>query len=192
LRGLRHRAGASLHRTIDRVAARRFALSADELRADIVRQAVDEAVERAVEETRYRGLREHQTFGPPERLTVAPSATVNDALFNTVSGHVTVEDHAFFGHGVAILTGSHAVDTLGAARSTAIPTSGGDIVVGEGAWVSSRAVVLGPCRIGRHAVVAAGAVVTHDVPAGAVVAGIPARVLRHVALPDDPAGGAGL
>jgi acetyltransferase-like isoleucine patch superfamily enzyme len=122
----------------------------------------------------------HTVFGPPERLSIAGSAVVNDALFNTVSGSIVVEDDAFFGHGVCVLTGSHDVRARGADRKDAIPASGRDVRIGPGAWVASRAVVLGPCTVGADAVVAAGAVVSGDVPARTVVGGVPARVLRRL------------
>jgi acetyltransferase-like isoleucine patch superfamily enzyme len=54
---------------------------------------------------------------------------------------------------------------------------GGPIVIEDDAWVSFRATVLPGVRIGRGAVVAAGAVVTQDVPSYAIVGGIPARVI---------------
>lgn len=50
--------------------------------------------------------------------------------------------------------------------------------IGTGVWIGLRAVILPQCRrIGDHAVIGAGAVVTRDVPAGAVVAGNPARII---------------
>jgi acetyltransferase-like isoleucine patch superfamily enzyme len=54
------------------------------------------------------------------------------------------------------------------------------IVIEDGVWIGSRATVLGGVRIGRHAVVAAGALVTRDVPAYCVVGGVPAKVLKHL------------
>jgi carbonic anhydrase/acetyltransferase-like protein (isoleucine patch superfamily) len=116
-------------------------------------------------------------FGQLDRVHVAETAVVNDALLNTVSGAITIEADAFTGHGVALLTGTHDISKLGTERQRAVPTEGRDIVIETGAWVASRAVVLGPCRVGAHAVVAAGAVVTNDVPPGAIVAGVPARVV---------------
>lgn len=124
-------------------------------------------------------------FGDRSRVHIAEGTVVNDALFNTVSGSITVEPYAFFGHGVSLLTGTHDTSRLGLERQQAIPRQGRDIVIGEGAWISSNATVLGPCRVGSHAVVAAGALVVEDVPPFAIVAGVPARVVSSVDIPTD-------
>ena len=123
-------------------------------------------------------------FGHPARLDLHPTAQVSDALFNLSSGTVSVGPHAFFGHRVMVLTGRHDVETYGPDRAAAFPGAGGDVTIGEGVWVASGATILGPCRVGPHAVVAAGALVTRDVPAGAVVVGAPARVVRRLPGPD--------
>jgi acetyltransferase-like isoleucine patch superfamily enzyme len=147
-----------------------------------VRRALDERLPeieaRVAADARDRALAEPLIFGPPERVHLAGSAIVNDALLNTVSGSLTVAADAFFGHRVCVLTGTHDVTRRGRERQLAIPDAGRDIHIGEGAWVGSGAIVLGPCRIGAHAVVAAGAVVTGDVAPATVVAGVPARVVR--------------
>ena len=119
-------------------------------------------------------------FGPPERVTIGKGANVQNALFNVSSGTIRVERDAFFGHGVSLLTGTHDLEVTGADRKHAIPREGRDIVVGEGAWIASNATILGPCRIGAHAVVAAGALVKDDVPDHTVVAGVPARPVRTI------------
>ena len=117
-------------------------------------------------------------FGDPARVTIEPGAVVNDALFNVSSGTILVKRDAFFGHGVSLLTGTHDITVLGPGRKDAIPQDGRDIVVGECAWISSNATVIGPCRIGAHAVVAAGSVVTEDVAEYTVVAGVPAKPVK--------------
>jgi acetyltransferase-like isoleucine patch superfamily enzyme len=54
----------------------------------------------------------------------------------------------------------------------------GPIIVGDHAWVGAGVIVSSGVRIGHHAVVAAGSVVTHDIPDGAIAAGVPARVIK--------------
>ena len=70
-----------------------------------------------------------------------------------------------------------------AERQVAVPKSGRDVVIEEGVWISSNATVVGPCRIGAHAVVGVGSLVLKDVEPYTVVAGNPARVLRTIPRP---------
>jgi UDP-2-acetamido-3-amino-2,3-dideoxy-glucuronate N-acetyltransferase len=91
---------------------------------------------------------------------------------------VTIEDRVFVGHGVVFINDKHprAVTTEGALQREGDwelqPTH-----VETGAALGSGAVILGGIRIGAHAVVGAGAVVTRDVAARETVAGNPARSL---------------
>ena len=90
---------------------------------------------------------------------------------------VTVEDEVFVGHGVMFVNDKSPRAT---AASGELQTEDDWIllrtVVERGASIGSGAVVLGGIRIGAGALVGAGAVVTRDVTAGSVVAGVPARV----------------
>jgi len=58
------------------------------------------------------------------------------------------------------------------------------IRIGDGAWIGARAVILPGVTIGRRALVAAGAVVTRDVPDDTLVGGNPARVIRELVYPE--------
>jgi FkbM family methyltransferase len=174
---LRHYIGRKVHRLIDRRLDQRLGA------------ALPENLDRA----RRRWLDEPLVFGPPEHLVLDPTCVVNNALFNTISGTVTVERGAFFGHSVLVLCGRHDVNVRGDARKDAYrvgPNHGFDVWIGPGAWVASRAVLIGPCRIGADAVVCAGAVVTHDVEPGTMVAGVPARVIRRLPVDAETAAGA--
>lgn len=128
----------------------------------------------------------HQTLfrpiviGDPSRLHMHETVRRNEIIVNLASGSVTIGAESFCGHFVALLTGTHDHHQFGRDRRLAIPREGRDIVIGEGVWLASRATVLGPCRIGDHAVVAAGALVKDDVPPYAIVAGVPARVVGSV------------
>jgi acetyltransferase-like isoleucine patch superfamily enzyme len=126
-------------------------------------------------------------YGDPDRLHVHPTAVVNNALFNLSSGEITIGEYAFFGHNVSILTGTHDWTKFGAERQVAVPESGRDVVIEEGAWLSSHVIVVAPCRIGAHSVVGVGSLVLGDVEPYSVVAGSPARVLRQIPRPDGSA-----
>lgn len=93
---------------------------------------------------------------------------------------VTIEDECFVGHGVMFIN-----DRVPRATRSDGALQGGDdwrVVptwVRRGASIGSGAVILCGLTIGERAVVGAGAVVTHDVGPGEVVAGVPARLLRR-------------
>lgn len=128
-------------------------------------------------------------YGDPGRLHIHPTAVVNNALFNLSSGDVTVGEHAFFGHNVSILTGTHDFTKFGAERQVAVPKSGRDVVIDEGAWLSSNVVVVAPCHVGAHSVVGVGSIVLGDVEPYTVVAGSPAKLLRRIPRPDETQAG---
>jgi UDP-2-acetamido-3-amino-2,3-dideoxy-glucuronate N-acetyltransferase len=95
---------------------------------------------------------------------------------------VTIEDEVFVGHGVMFINDKYPRATTGDGQSQTeadwqvMPT-----VVKRRASIGSNATILCGVTIGEDAIVGAGSVVTHDVPAGAIVAGNPARVIRSVA-----------
>lgn len=121
-----------------------------------------------------------RVWGDPARLNVARSAHMINTLFNVSSGAISVGESTFAGHNVSIITGTHDYNLLMEERKWNVPRQGRDIHIGKGVWIGSNAVILGPCRIGDHAVIAACALVLDDVPPYAVVAGVPARVIRRI------------
>jgi acetyltransferase-like isoleucine patch superfamily enzyme len=92
---------------------------------------------------------------------------------------VTIEDHVFIGHGVVFINDTHPRATTATGElQTTNDWRVEKTLVKKGASIGSGATILSNVTIGEGAMVGAGSVVTHDVPAGAVVAGNPARVLR--------------
>lgn len=164
-------------RMLDRLASRLFDRRIDAL----VRRTV--ASELADRNLAQDGLYQYAVHGDRSRLHIDPTAVVNDALFNLSSGEITVGPYAFFGHRVAVLTGTHDFAKFYRERQTAIPMAGRDVVIGEGAWLASHVLVLGPCVIGPHAVVGAGSLVMHDVEPYSVVVGRPARIVKRIEPP---------
>ena len=92
---------------------------------------------------------------------------------------VTIEDDVFVGHGVMFINDRRPRATMEGRLQTEadwqiVPTR-----VERGASIGSGAVIMCGVTIGARALVGAGAVVTRDVPAGATVAGVPARSMRR-------------
>jgi acetyltransferase-like isoleucine patch superfamily enzyme len=157
----------------------------------LLRPAVARLVEERIEEERLDALYRYRVHSDPARLRIDPTAVVNNAIFNTGGGHITVGPYVFFGHNVCVLAGVHEMDKFGLDRQRAIPRSGYDIEICEGAWLATNVMVAGPCKIGAHAVVGGGSVVRKDVEPYAVVAGNPARFIRYLTPPDAQSGGPG-
>ena len=114
-----------------------------------------------------------------KNATVGKRCKISSHTF--VCEGVSIEDNVFVGHGVTFINDVYP-------RAT---TEDGDLqtqadwkveptVVKKGASIGSGATILCNVTIGERAIVGAGAVVTRDVPAGAIVAGNPARVRRAV------------
>ena len=92
---------------------------------------------------------------------------------------VTIEDGVFIGHGVTFVNDRHPRATAadGALQTEADWTCERTLIK-KGASIGSGVTLLGGVTVGENALVGAGSVVTRDVPAGATVAGNPARPLR--------------
>jgi acetyltransferase-like isoleucine patch superfamily enzyme len=126
-------------------------------------------------------LREARIWGDRSRVHLDKiTIPVNDLLMNTRSGHITIKEDCFFGHRCMLLTGTHDYKKTGMARLKAVPDSGRDITIERGAWLGSDCTVLGPVTIGEHAVVAAGSLVTKNVPPYTIVAGRPAKPVKKI------------
>ena len=94
---------------------------------------------------------------------------------------VTIEDHVFIGHGVVFINDSYPrATTVSGDMQTEKDWKVENTLVKQGASIGSGATILSNVTIGERAIVGAGSVVTHDVPAGAIVAGNPARILRSI------------
>jgi acetyltransferase-like isoleucine patch superfamily enzyme len=116
-------------------------------------------------------------------------------LVTLPGGHLEIGDDVFINYGSSLVASSHL--KLGddcligthvmvmdcdfhRVEDKAWDTSGQPIVIGERAWLGNRSIVLKGVTIGHDAVVAAGSVVTHDVPPRTLVAGVPAKVIREI------------
>jgi len=94
---------------------------------------------------------------------------------------VEIEDNVFVGHSVTFINDSYPrATTAGGELQTEADWKIEKTVVREGASIGSGSTILSKITIGEYAIVGAGSVVTKDVPANAIVAGNPAKVLRFL------------
>jgi len=89
------------------------------------------------------------------------------------TGGITIGDGTLIGHGSTLTTLNHSIDPDRRADMTPAP-----VVIGRKVWLGAAVTVVPGVTIGDGAIVAAGAVVTKDVSANAIVAGVPARLIR--------------
>jgi acetyltransferase-like isoleucine patch superfamily enzyme len=130
------------------------------------------------------------TVGDRVRL-VSTVATLE--LETLPGGHLEIGDNVFINYGSSLASSNHLkigndcligahvmiMDTdFHRVEDKSWDTTGVPIIIEDRVWIGNRSIVLKGVRIGHDSVVAAGSVVTHDVPPRTVVAGVPARVVR--------------
>lgn len=111
-----------------------------------------------------------------DNLVIGKDCYINVNCHFDISGPIIIEGGVSIGHNVLILTNTHEIGT--AYRRA------GDLVtrpvhIGSGVWLGARCTILPGITIGEGAVVAAGAMVTKDVPPHTVVAGVPAKITKE-------------
>ena len=98
-------------------------------------------------------------------------------LHNTVIGPVTIGNHVNLAQGITVTALNHNFENV-ELRIDEQGVSTNAVTIADDVWIGANAVVLPGVSIGSHSVVAAGAVVTKDVPAHSLVAGVPAKIIR--------------
>jgi maltose O-acetyltransferase len=106
-------------------------------------------------------------------LEIGESTFINAGVSITALEHIQIGSGCEIGSGVLIMDNDFHVAADPARHPPSRP-----IVIGDRVWIGARAIVLKGVTVGEAATIGAGSVVTSDVPAHSVVAGVPARVIR--------------
>ena len=126
--------------------------------------------------------------GPSHKLHFGSNCSFNNAIFNTSSGSIHIDDHVIFGYNVMVLTGKHSFidgrrvglhsSNLTSAGLLEVPPEGYDIKIGKGSWIAAGVILIGGSSVGKHSIVAAGSVVTKQFGDRLFIAGSPAKIIR--------------
>ena len=113
-----------------------------------------------------------------DKLVICEGTYVNRNTIFDVHDSLSIGRNCLIGPGCYFTDADHGIAGDGRRGAQRMLTSA--VVVEDDVWCGAGVIVLRGVRLGRGAVVAAGAVVTKDVPTQATVAGVPARVIGHV------------
>lgn len=113
-----------------------------------------------------------------ENIVLGRSSHINAycCVWASPRARIVLGDNVLMGPGAKIFSSNHS-QTLGTPMNVQ-PHQEQDVIVGNDVWIGANAVILAGVRIGEGSVVAAGAVVTKDVPPYSIVGGVPARILK--------------
>jgi len=100
-------------------------------------------------------------------------------LHNTIIGPVTIGHHVNLAQGITVTALNHKFENPDI-RIDEQGISTKPVIIGNDIWVGANAVILPGVTIGDHSVIAAGAIVTKDVPPHSLVAGVPAKVIKQI------------
>jgi len=106
-------------------------------------------------------------------IRIGNNVFINHACSFLDLGGITIEDDVLIGPRVNLTSENHPVEPEN--RKVLVPKA---VVIKRNAWIGAAATILPGVTVGENAVVAAGAVVSRDVPANSIVGGVPARVLK--------------
>jgi maltose O-acetyltransferase len=112
----------------------------------------------------------------PYKVEIGRYCTLNEGVAIFPRAKVYIQDYVRISPHVIISSGGLKIDLAQPPyEHFSMP-----IVIETGAWIASGAIILAGVRVGHHSIVAAGAVVTKDVPPSTIVGGVPAKVIRRI------------
>jgi len=100
-------------------------------------------------------------------------------LHNTIIGPVTIGNHVNLAQGITITALNHNFEAP-ERRIDEQGVSTQQVIIGDDIWIGAHAAILPGVTIGNHCVIAAGAVVTKNVPPHSLVAGVPAKIIKQI------------
>lgn len=163
-------------RKIDEIVSRTMRLSA-KLNSAIdvgdARQILSDITGNIIDESTTVFIPFYTNFG--KFITIGKNVFINHACSFLDLGGITIEDNVLIGPRVNLVTENHPSDPPERRSLITKP-----IVIKLNAWIGANATILPGVTIGENAIVAAGAVVSKDVPANTIAGGVPAKFIKAI------------
>ena len=140
---------------------------------DQIRTRLSDLIGRSIADSTRIFIPFYTNFG--RHITLGKNVFINHACTFLDLGGITIEDEVQIGPKVNLITENHPLDPKDR-KSLDL----GSILIKRNAWLGAACTILPGVTVGENSVVAAGAVVTKDVPDNTVVAGIPAKVVKRL------------
>ena len=140
---------------------------------DLIRKHLIEIIGSEIDETTTVFIPFYTNFG--RFIQIGKNVFINHACSFLDMGGITIEDDVLIGPKVNLITENHPLGPVNRRALIAKP-----IVIKRNAWIGAAATILPGVTVGENSVVAAGAVVTTDVPANTIVGGVPAKFIKNI------------
>ena len=115
---------------------------------------------------------------PKGNLVVGEDVGIGSNCQVVCHNRIVIGDNTILGPNVMIFDHNHKYNLEAGVKHRAFDV--GEITIGKSCWLGAGCIILKDVHIGDYSIIAAGSVVTKDVPSGAVVAGIPAKIIKSV------------
>lgn len=122
-------------------------------------------------------------FFVPQNIHIGNKVFINQQCILGADAKITIHDNVSIGFRVSLITSNNEINMDPKTRKRVHYDE--PIVIEKNVWIGANATVLSGVTVGEGSVVAAGAVVTRDVPPYTLVGGVPARVIKKVEFNDD-------
>jgi len=115
-------------------------------------------------------------FGSGKGIIIGDNSAFNADCW--IANDTVLGQDVMMGPRVSIISGSHHFDSIDIPMRVQGAPPRNPVVIGDDVWVGTQSIILPGIRVGSHAIIGAGSVVTKDVPEWAIVAGNPAKLIR--------------
>jgi len=121
-------------------------------------------------------IKQNANFGKGTGIKIGDNSQIGERSY--IGSYTTIGKNVVMGLEVIIWTIGHRFDRTDIPINQQGPTEIKPVFIGDDVWIGQRVIIMPGLKIGSHSVIGAGAVVTKDVPEWAVIAGVPAKIIR--------------